>query len=65
MKHIPPKNAEIDLYIVYSADGNGRYIEGVFTHKPQAEAYMRYLQEDSRDRHWIGERTTQPHGEGQ
>lgn len=65
MKHIPPRNAEIDLFIVYSEDGRGRYIEGVFTHKVQAEAYMRHLQEDSDDHHWIGERTTQPHGEGQ
>lgn len=65
MKHIPPANAEIDLYFVYSQDGLGRYIEGVFTHKVQAESYMRYLQEDSTARYWVSERTTQPHGEGQ
>lgn len=69
MKHIPPKGAEIDLWMVYSHASSGVYIEGIFTHKVQAEAYLRYMQEDDGSgRHvtyTIVERTTQPHGEGQ
>lgn len=69
MKHIPPKGAEIDLWILYSHSSDGRFVEGVFTHKVQAEAMKRYLMEDDGSgRHvtyTIIEHTTRPHGEGQ
>lgn len=69
-KHIPPKGAEIDLWILYSHESSGTYIEGIFTHRVQAEAMKRYLmEEDGSGRkhvtYAIYERTTQPHGEGQ
>lgn len=67
MKFIPPKDAEIDLYVVYCQNAKGTFIEGAFTHKVQAEAFMRWCQEVDRNnsRHWIREPTTQPHGAGQ
>lgn len=58
----PPKDAEIQLWMLYSTDGNGTFIEGVFTNKTQAEAAMRALKEDSPiARYNIVERTTWPH----
>lgn len=67
MKFIPPNDAEIDLWMLYSRDTTGTYVEGVFTHKVQAEAAMRWHKENDRNNstHWIVERTTQPHGESQ
>lgn len=67
MKHLPPNGAEIDLWLVYSSDPTGTYIEGAFTHKVQAEAFMRWCTENSaiNTRHWLRELTTQPHGDGQ
>lgn len=67
MKHIPPRNAEIDLWILYSHSSDGLFVEGIFTHKVQAEAMKRYYEEDAplNTRYSLMERTTQPHGEGQ
>lgn len=69
MKHIPPKGAEIDLWVLYSNSSDGKFIEGIYTHKVQAEAMKRYLEEPDGGgryvRYSITERTTQPHGEGQ
>lgn len=67
MKIIPPKNGTVDVWLVYSQDDTGAYIEGAFTHKVQAEAYMRWCKETHRNynRYWIRELTTHPHGEGQ
>lgn len=67
MKYIPPKDAEIDLWLVYSSCDTGTYIEGAFTHKVQAEAHIRQCKDADRcnSKYWLRELTTQPHGEGQ
>lgn len=67
MKHIPPKGAEIDLWVLYSNSSDGKFIEGIYTHKVQAEAQMREFKAEAMGNatFHIVERTTQPHGEGQ
>lgn len=65
--HIPPKGAEIDIWTLYSYSSSGTFIEGVFTHKVQAEAAMRAFKAECQGNatFQLIERRTQPHGEGQ
>lgn len=70
MTHIPPKGATVNLWIVYSHDSDGTFLEGIYTHSVQAEAAKRELEQQPQPRGYhirysIVERTTQPHGEGQ
>lgn len=67
MKYVPPNGAEIYLWIVYSHSSDGTFIEGIFTHKVQAEAFVRESSAETcgNATFRIVERTTQPHGEGQ
>ena len=66
MIHIPPKGAEIRLWILYSHDSDGTFIEGIYTHEVQAESDLRILkarpqQRGYHTRYSLVERTTVPH----
>jgi hypothetical protein len=67
MTHIPPKGAQVDLWMLYSYSTAGTFIEDIFTHKTQAEAALREFRAECQNNATfrLVERRTQPHGEGQ
>lgn len=63
MTFYPPKDAEITVWLVYSSCDTGTFIEGAYTNKVQAEAFLRWCVENDRNnsRHWIRMLITEPH----
>lgn len=63
MTLIIPPCTTLTVWLIYSQDNTGIYIEGAFTSKPQAEAALRRHESVGHlgMTHWIQELQTEPH----